>query len=237
MASLRRKTDGFDNRRPRRSPPGTSTPRTERDRRLSALTTIASSARRRAGARSPSAPPSTTAKHVRRRELRSAAGGRLHHARHPRELGGLGASLRQVCYAQAELARYCGATALAVNMHIYLTLTQRLPLEARRRRAERLLRRVAAERADPDDQRRLGRHLADHHGDKGEGGFRVNGRKAFCSQAPIANALSTFATYDDPIEGQVLLAMGIPTTQRRGSDGRDLGHAGDARHGQPRRAA
>src|SRR5689334_1612462 len=41
----------------------------------------------------------------------------------PEELGGLGASLRQVCYAQAELARSCGATALAVNMHIYLTLT------------------------------------------------------------------------------------------------------------------
>src|SRR5215218_4232990 len=41
----------------------------------------------------------------------------------PLELGGLGASLRQVCYAQAELGRSCGATALAVNMHIYLTLT------------------------------------------------------------------------------------------------------------------
>src|SRR5919112_2519639 len=41
----------------------------------------------------------------------------------PEELGGLGASLRQVCYAQVELGRYCGATALAVNMHIYATLT------------------------------------------------------------------------------------------------------------------
>src|SRR5829696_3566375 len=41
----------------------------------------------------------------------------------PAELGGLGASLRQICYAQAELARYCGSTALAVNMHIYLTTT------------------------------------------------------------------------------------------------------------------
>src|SRR5262245_20447458 len=40
----------------------------------------------------------------------------------PEELGGLGASMRQVCYAQAELAKYCGATALAVNMHLYLTL-------------------------------------------------------------------------------------------------------------------
>jgi acyl-CoA dehydrogenase len=39
----------------------------------------------------------------------------------------------------------------------------------------------------------------------------VNGRKAFCSQAPIANVLSTFATYDDPVEGKVVLAIGVPT--------------------------
>ena len=42
----------------------------------------------------------------------------------PEELGGLGATMRQVCYAQAELARHDGATALAVTMHLYLTLMQ-----------------------------------------------------------------------------------------------------------------
>ena len=42
----------------------------------------------------------------------------------PEELGGLGASLRQVCYAQAELARHDGATGLASAMHQYLTLMQ-----------------------------------------------------------------------------------------------------------------
>ena len=40
----------------------------------------------------------------------------------PEELGGLGATMRQVCYAQAELTRYCASTALAVNMHHYLVL-------------------------------------------------------------------------------------------------------------------
>ena len=35
----------------------------------------------------------------------------------PEELGGLGATMRQVCFAQAELARHDGATALAVAMH------------------------------------------------------------------------------------------------------------------------
>jgi acyl-CoA dehydrogenase len=46
---------------------------------------------------------------------------------------------------------------------------------------------------------------------KVDGGFRVTGRKAFCSQSPVANALTTLAHYDDPDEGRVVLALGIPT--------------------------
>ncbi len=42
----------------------------------------------------------------------------------PEDLGGLGATMRQACYAQAELARHDGATALSVAMHQYLTLVQ-----------------------------------------------------------------------------------------------------------------
>src|SRR5262249_9640771 len=37
----------------------------------------------------------------------------------PTELGGLGASVRQICAAQAELARHCAATALAIAMHLH----------------------------------------------------------------------------------------------------------------------
>ncbi|MFN8634535.1 MAG: acyl-CoA dehydrogenase family protein [Chloroflexota bacterium] len=130
----------------------------------------------------------------------------------PEELGGLGASLRQVCYAQAELARYCAATALAVNMHIYLTLTNVYRFKHGASEVAGLLRRVADEKLI----------LMTSGGSDGihpsavatrvEGGFRVNGRKAFCSQAPIAQVLSTFAQYDDPTEGRVVLAMGIPSS-------------------------
>src|SRR5690349_8511328 len=63
----------------------------------------------------------------------------------PEELGGLGASLRQVCYAQAELARYCGATALAINMHLYVTLTNIYRWMHGAKAVEGLLRRVAGE--------------------------------------------------------------------------------------------
>jgi acyl-CoA dehydrogenase len=128
----------------------------------------------------------------------------------PTELGGLGASLRQVLYAQAELAKYCGSTALAVNMHLYLTLTNLYRWKRGAAAVEGLLRRVAGE----------GLILMTSGGSDGlwpsatavkdNGGFRVTGRKMFCSGAPLADVLVTMAAYDDPDEGRVVLAMGIP---------------------------
>src|SRR5215212_7965075 len=129
----------------------------------------------------------------------------------PEELGGLGASLRQVCYAQAELARYCGATALAVNMHIYLTLTNMYRWKNGAAAVEALLRRVASERLILMTSGGSDGLWPGAVATKEDGGFRVKGRKAFCSQSPVANALTTLAHYDDPDEGRVVLAMGIPT--------------------------
>ena len=63
----------------------------------------------------------------------------------PEALGGLGATMRQVCYAQAELAKYCGSTALAINMHLYLTLANVYRWEHGAANADALLRRVAAD--------------------------------------------------------------------------------------------
>jgi acyl-CoA dehydrogenase len=128
----------------------------------------------------------------------------------PQELGGLGASMRQICYAQEELARYCGSTALAVNMHIYSSLTNVYRWRHGAAAAEGLLRRIASE----------GLILMTSGGSDGlwpsamavkeDGGYRVSGRKAFCSQAPVADVLSTLAAYDDPDEGRIVLALGIP---------------------------
>ena len=128
----------------------------------------------------------------------------------PSELGGLGASLRQICYAQAELARYCGSTALAVNMHIYLTTTNVFRWKNGASAVEGLLRRVANEKlilmtsggSDGLWPTATATRVAD--------GYRINGRKVFCSQAPVADLLSTLVTYDDPVEGRISLAVGIP---------------------------
>ncbi len=130
----------------------------------------------------------------------------------PTELGGLGASMRQVCYAQAELAKHCASTALAVNMHLYLSLANAFRWRKGLAGADAVLKRIAHD----------GIVLMTSGGSDGiwpsatavkeNGGYRVSGRKLFCSQAPVANVLTTMAAYDDPQEGTVVLLMGIPAT-------------------------
>lgn len=117
----------------------------------------------------------------------------------PDELGGLGATMRQVCYAQAELARHDGATALASAMHQYLTLMQGFRRRKGAPDAEAVLRRVAAE----------GIVIATSGGSDWlwptttavaeEGGFRVSGRKTFCSQSPAATVVATSAVLGDEV--------------------------------------
>jgi len=128
----------------------------------------------------------------------------------PEELGGLGATMRQVCHAQAELASHDGATALAVTMHLYLTLMQ-----AYRRRngasdAEAVLRRVADE----------GIVIATSGGSdwlwptttavSTDEGFLVSGRKAFCSQSPAATVVATCAVLGEPGDGAQVLHFSVP---------------------------
>jgi acyl-CoA dehydrogenase len=128
----------------------------------------------------------------------------------PAELGGLGASMRQVCCAQAELARYCAATALAVNMHIYSSLTQVYRWRHGVAAAEGVLRRVAADGLILMTSGGSDGLWPSGTAEKVEGGFRVTGTKAFCSQAPVADVLGTLVPFDDPDEGRVVLALGIP---------------------------
>jgi acyl-CoA dehydrogenase len=130
----------------------------------------------------------------------------------PAELGGQGASMRQVCFAQAELAKHCASTALAVNMHLYLSLANAFRWRKGIAGADAPLKRIAQD----------GIVLMTSGGSDGiwpsgtavkeNGGYRVSGRKMFCSQAPVANVLTTMAAYDDPQEGTVVLLMSIPTT-------------------------
>jgi alkylation response protein AidB-like acyl-CoA dehydrogenase len=128
----------------------------------------------------------------------------------PEELGGLGATIRQICYAQAELARHDGATGLAAVMHQYLTLMQAFRHRTGAPDAEAVLRRVADEgiviatSGGSDWLWPTTTAVADN------GDFRVSGRKAFCSQSPEATVVATCAVLGEPGEGAEVLHFAVP---------------------------
>ena len=128
----------------------------------------------------------------------------------PEELGGRGATIRQVAMAQRELARHDGSTALASVMHHHVVLFTAWRYRRDMPGAEATLKRVADEGivlvSTGGGDFTAPRGVAT----KVEGGFVVNGRKAFASQAPVGAAMSTMVTYDDPDEGRLVLNMSIP---------------------------
>jgi acyl-CoA dehydrogenase len=128
----------------------------------------------------------------------------------PVECGGMGATIAQVAAAQAELARHCPSAALAVAMHLHITLFAAWRFRRDMPGAEGLLRKVADQGAVYVSTG--GSDFTQPNGVavKVEGGYRVTGRKVFASQAPVGDVLSGFFTYDDPEEGPRVLAMGIP---------------------------
>lgn len=123
----------------------------------------------------------------------------------PVELGGLGASMRQVVLAEEELGARSGAAGLAAAMHLYLTLVQCWRQRRGADGAETALRRIAD-----------GLVVATSGGSdwvcpsttavEVEGGYRFDGRKTFCSQAPGAGAISTSATVGEGADAVVLHA-------------------------------
>ncbi len=128
----------------------------------------------------------------------------------PSELGGLGASWRQVVLAQHELARHSGAAALASAMHHYLTLVHRFRHAKGAPDAAGTLRRIADE----------GIVLATSGGSdwvsptttavEVDGGYLFTGRKSFCSQAPGATVLATSAVLGEPGPGAEVLHASVP---------------------------
>ncbi len=128
----------------------------------------------------------------------------------PEELGGLGATMRQACYAQAELARHDGATALSAAMHTYLTLVQAYRHRKGAPDAAAVLRRIATE----------GIVIATSGGSDWlwptttavptDDGYLVSGRKTFCSQSPAATVVSTCAVLGDPAADADVMHFSVP---------------------------
>ncbi len=133
----------------------------------------------------------------------------------PVELGGMGASLLEMCIAQERLAMGDPSTALAVTMHVspigqLATLWQ----AGVRPELEGFLRDAAAGRivyasmaAEPGNS-----ILTDSSTllTKVDGGFRANGKKIFGTESAICTHFSTMARYDDPERGPRLVFFVIP---------------------------
>jgi len=128
----------------------------------------------------------------------------------PAELGGAGATLREIGAVQRELAHHCGSTALASAMHQHVTAFTAWRYRRGLPGAEATLKRIAEEgivlvsTGGGDYTRPRGEAV------KVEGGYRVSGRKPFASQSPVGAVLSTMFVLDDPDEGKRVLNMSVP---------------------------
>lgn len=130
----------------------------------------------------------------------------------PAELGGGGASIRDLAEMLRLLAHGCSSTALALSMHSHQVAFPawrwRHQPEARPK-VEPLLRRVAAEKIVL-----LSSGGSDWIGGSGraervEGGYRVTARKMFVSGAPAGDILMTSAVAAEP-DGPVVLHFPCP---------------------------
>jgi len=125
----------------------------------------------------------------------------------PEELGGRGANLYELVLAQERLAMGCGSTALAVNMHVSpIGQWGSIWRDTGDPRLEELLRGVAAGEviwASLTSEPGIPNHLMDALtvAERVEGGFRVTGKKIFCTNSVVATNFSFSARYHDPDTG------------------------------------
>ncbi|MFI6737233.1 acyl-CoA dehydrogenase family protein [Nonomuraea sp. NPDC050451] len=128
----------------------------------------------------------------------------------PAEFGGLGASMRQVMLAEHELARHAASPALAAAMHLYLTLVQCWRHRRGAPDAEGVLRRIATDDLIMATSGGSDWVCPTTTAVEVEGGFRLSGRKAFCSQAPVATVISTSAVLGEPGPDAEVLHASVP---------------------------
>jgi alkylation response protein AidB-like acyl-CoA dehydrogenase len=128
----------------------------------------------------------------------------------PIELGGDGATIRDVAMVQRELARHCGSTALASAMHQHVTAFTAWRYRRMLPGAEATLRRIA------DDGIVVvstgGGDFAIPAGSaiQIDGGYLVSGRKSFVSQAPVGTVLSTMFPVDEVGGTRRVINVAIP---------------------------
>lgn len=128
----------------------------------------------------------------------------------PEELGGGGATIRELASVQCELARHCGSTALASAMHQHVVAFTAWRYRRGLPGAEATLKRVATEgivlvsTGGADLTRPRGEAT------KVDGGYRVSGHKIFASQSPVGTVMSTMFGFVDSDGSRRVLNMAVP---------------------------
>ena len=145
----------------------------------------------------------------------------------PEELGGGGASHREIADMLRTMAQYCGSTALALSMHQHLVAAT-IWKYRRGQGGEPLLRNIAEKQlvlvsTGAGDWLESNGSMA-----KTDGGYLVSARKHFASQSSAGNILVTSARYADEVL-HFPVAMSAPGVTVL-DDWRALGMRGTASH-------
>ena len=138
----------------------------------------------------------------------------------PKELGGGGADLLDMCIAQERLGRGDGASALAINMTMglpwFYTEMFKTGNEYVGPVLEHLVKNkliVAGNFTDPSVDTAKGVSGLSYttvKAEKADGGYIINGRHTFGTNSPVGDYYGTGAVYNDPNEGEVALVFMIP---------------------------
>jgi alkylation response protein AidB-like acyl-CoA dehydrogenase len=127
----------------------------------------------------------------------------------PTELGGGGASYAELCAVLRELGRHCGATALALSMHIHLVAAM-VWLWRQGAPVAPLLEQIAAEQLVLVTSGASDWLVSGGTAERVDGGYRVTARKTFGSGSPVGDLFITSAVYDDPVDGRTVLDFSVP---------------------------
>ena len=111
----------------------------------------------------------------------------------PKELGGMGMSLAQVCQEQRRLGYHAAPTALAINMHIYWTGLCADVWRSGDKSVEWLLKAAAEGQVFAAGHAESGNDiptvLSTTNAERVDGGYRFTGRKSFGTLTPVWNYL------------------------------------------------
>lgn len=128
----------------------------------------------------------------------------------PAELGGGGASYRELCEMLRTLAHSCSSTALALAMHTHPVATTVWRWRHEGAPVEGLLRRLAAQELIIVTSGGSDFLAGSGTAVKVEGGYRITARKVFGSGSPAGDLFMTMAIHDDPASGPTVLHFGVP---------------------------